>query len=358
MKTKKIKVFLGGYVNYTNAQNLNCRALAKYLDKDKFECASMLFPNGNFPVDGDLDGVKLFTCWRPVRYWHYVTFLCGIMWCDVAYLPKGEIWKFCAKCLKWWGKKSFTTVEGVISGTNLEKAIATLGSEDAIRDHYHFTTKTYSITKYMAQKNNELLGIKSDGVLYLGVETNKFRPEIHLRESLQNIVFIGNNIRYKGIDDYYALAEKFQNITFHIVGGGMGYDVAKEIEKHGLENCVYHGLMNHIQLAELLKKMDLHIFPSRSEGFGKVTFETAAMGVPSIVYADYGAAEWITTDKNGYVVSTIDEIEAVIKHLQQHPEKLDILAEEAIKLAKSFDWKVLVKDWEKVIERIWLGERV
>ncbi len=38
---KKIKVFLGGYVNFTNAQNLNCRALAKYLNKDKFECAAM-----------------------------------------------------------------------------------------------------------------------------------------------------------------------------------------------------------------------------------------------------------------------------------------------------------------------------
>ena len=32
----KIKVFLGGYINYTNAQNLNCRAIAGYLDKDKF----------------------------------------------------------------------------------------------------------------------------------------------------------------------------------------------------------------------------------------------------------------------------------------------------------------------------------
>ena len=33
---KKVKIFLGGYINYTNAQNLNCRALAIYLDKDKF----------------------------------------------------------------------------------------------------------------------------------------------------------------------------------------------------------------------------------------------------------------------------------------------------------------------------------
>jgi len=34
---KKIKIFLGAYINSTNAQNLNCLALAKYLDKDKFD---------------------------------------------------------------------------------------------------------------------------------------------------------------------------------------------------------------------------------------------------------------------------------------------------------------------------------
>lgn len=356
MKTKKIKVFLGGYVNVTNAQNLNCLALAKYLDKDNFECAAMTLFSGNLTIDGELDGVKLIKCRNPHRIWKYISYLHGIMWCDVAYLPKREVWEFCAKCLKWLGKKSFTTVEGVIDGTNLDKAIIVTGSREAIVKSCHFTNITYAITKFMAEKNNKLLGIKSDGVLYLGVETDNFQPKPRHRETLGNIAFIGNNIRYKGIDDYFGMAEKFQNITFHIVGGGIGYDVSAEIEKRKLINVVYHGLMTHKQMAELLQNIDLHIFPSRSEGFPKVTLETAAMGVPSIVYSDYGATEWITTGKNGYVVSTIDEIEAVIKHLQQHPEKLDILAEEAIKLAKSFDWKVLVQDWEKVIEGIWLGE--
>lgn len=78
------------------------------------------------------------------------------------------------------------------------------------------------------------------------------------------------------------------------------------------------------------------------------------MGVPSIVYGNYGATEWITTSKNGYVVNTIDEIEAVIKDLQQNPEKLNALATEAIALAKSFDWKVLIKDWEEAIENLYL----
>ena len=39
---KKVKIFLGGYINYTNAQNLNCRALAIYLDKDKFEIFTLV----------------------------------------------------------------------------------------------------------------------------------------------------------------------------------------------------------------------------------------------------------------------------------------------------------------------------
>ena len=32
----KIKVFLGGYINYTNAQNINCRGVAEHLDKNNF----------------------------------------------------------------------------------------------------------------------------------------------------------------------------------------------------------------------------------------------------------------------------------------------------------------------------------
>ena len=38
---KRIKIFLGGYVNFPNAQNVNCDNIAKYLDKSKFEVHTM-----------------------------------------------------------------------------------------------------------------------------------------------------------------------------------------------------------------------------------------------------------------------------------------------------------------------------
>lgn len=349
---KKVRVFLGGYVNSTNAQNLNCRSLAKYLDRNQFECAVMTLFGGDLPLENDLKGIKLFKCHRPFKVWKYIVYMRGIFWCDVAYLPKGELWEFCAKCLKFFKKKSFLTVEGVIEGSNLKKAIAFYGTKKKVVSAYNYTTNTYSITAFMEKKNKSLLNIKSDGILYLGIDRSLFSISVHKHEQLKNIAFIGNNIRYKGIDDYFAVAEKFPLITFHIIGEGLGYDVESEIKKRRLGNCVYHGLLNHKQLYDTLKQIDLHIFPSRSEGFPKVTLETASMGVPSIVYDDYGAAEWITSAKDGFVVNNLDEIIVIISDLMKHPQKLDLLAESAIELSKRFDWKNVINDWEKAILKL------
>jgi glycosyltransferase involved in cell wall biosynthesis len=98
--------------------------------------------------------------------------------------------------------------------------------------------------------------------------------------------------------------------------------------------------------------MDLHVFPSHSEGFPKVTLETAAAGIPSLVYSDYGATEWITPGENGFVVDTLEEMESTVKQLVDNPKSLQKVSKNAIELAKRFDWKVVIKDWEKVLERL------
>lgn len=113
------------------------------------------------------------------------------------------------------------------------------------------------------------------------------------------------------------------------------------------------GIANHEILAAYLKETDLHILPSRSEGFPKVTLETAAAGVLSIVYDDYGAQEWIANGLNGWVVKSVDEMITVINDLKNNLQNPERVSQEAIKLALSFDWKVKVKDWEEVIEKLY-----
>ena len=90
---KKIKIFLGAYVNFPNAQNINCDNIAKYLDKDKFEVHTMY--TSKMPIDKkrykDM-GIKLHRLWHRRIVWKW-----SKLWemrrakCDIYYLPKSEI---------------------------------------------------------------------------------------------------------------------------------------------------------------------------------------------------------------------------------------------------------------------------
>ena len=95
MKTKKINIFLGGFINLTNAQNLNCYALAKHLDKKIFKLYSLELYSGNLASQaGKIYGLKIFKCFYPAKISIYLGFLWGIWNCDIAYLPKSELWRW------------------------------------------------------------------------------------------------------------------------------------------------------------------------------------------------------------------------------------------------------------------------
>lgn len=353
MNHRSIRVFLGGYVNFLNAQNINCRALSEHLDQQKFEVWTMLFWYQNAKDFQRIPGVHYLKCHRPVRLLGWIPYFWGVLRCDVAFLPKGERIRLCKLVAKLSGCKLFTTVEGIISGTNYEKLMKTSYGLDTFR---LFVPNLYGITRFIADQLLRDHNIPcKEQVLYLGVEAQKFiNNRLQENCSLSNIVFIGNNIQYKGIEDFLLAAESYPTLTFHCVGGHQMRDGLLEeyVKLHKLHNVIYHGQLDHTQLSNLLSEIDLMFFPSRSEGFPKVMLETACAGVPTLCYGDYGADEWITTGKDGYVVNTFDEAKEVIHKLIDRPEHLQELSRNAIELGKRFDWKILVKDWEEEIVRI------
>ena len=351
----QIKIFLGAYVNMTQAQCLNCRALALHLDREKFVVGARTVYSGDLDEEqiAKLPNTKLFKVRYPAKIWAVVQLVRGIIWSDVVYWTSPEYWKLARFLCKILGKKSFGTIEGVYTGIAKERALACFGSKEALQEFHSFTTKTFAITKSMIAKNRELVGLKEpDGVLYLGTDYEKFAAE-KTSAKLMDAIIIGADLKRKGIDDYLILAKRFPKIKFHVAGGAVGgVDYERQCKDSGLKNVVFHGPVNHDKLKEILKDVQLHIFPSRAEGFPKVTLETAAAGVPSLVYDDYGADEWITTGKDGFVVKTIEEMAEVVQNLIDKPESLQPLADNARELAKRFDWKVLIKDWEEEIGRV------
>lgn len=336
--TSRVKLFLGAYVNCTNAQNLNCLALAKYLDKSQFDITALsLYSQPSIKIEG----VKLYRCIWPHSYMVYWAYFWNIINSDVVYLPKSELLGFSSFICRLFAKKSFSTIEGILDETNFLKAKSKSGFN--VINYYARLSQVFSISQYIKDYNFKKHGLVTDDkILELGTESQLFLNTTYQTVPITKVILIANNYSKKGIDDFLALAVDYSQLEFHLVGEG------KKLENH-LPNLTCHGKLSQYELSELLKDMQLHIFPSRSEGFPKVILETACAGVPSLVYSDYGANQWIDNYQNGFVVQTLDEMKAVVDDLLNKKASLNQISKNAIQLGLSYDWKLKINVWQDAI---------
>ena len=267
----------------------------------------------------------------------------------MVYLPKAELLGYNSFLCKLLGKKSFSTIEGILDKTATQSMILK-GGKHFVK-YYHRLSKRYSITRFMREYNLNIHNLETDKeTLYLGTESEQFLISDKPKSDLQNIIMIGNDLVRKGVDDFFELAKTYPQLDFHLVGSGNDkINIKNEIIKRNFDNIIYHGSISQKELSSLLVSMQLHLFPSRSEGFPKVILETACAGVPSLVYSDYGASEWITHCQNGFVVATLDEMKNTIKELQQNETIIHEVSENAIHLGLSYDWQIKVQAWQDVI---------
>jgi len=340
MHKKKIKIFLGGFINYTNAQNLNCLALAKHLDSSKF----ITYALSVYFLPKIKSQAVMFNCFYPFRISSMIGFLWGILKCDVIYLPKHRFHpNWILYIAIFLGKKVLTTIENNMCNLEKESMINSFGGKMNLVNYFQCIPNIFGITQYII--DNSTCGVRLENkVLYLGVESDVYSQKV--RKKLKNIVCIGNLNKRKRVGEFLELAKKFPNINFNIIGEGLD---RKSLEDKATKNVTFLGHLNQQEIVSKFNEMDLHVLHSISEGFPKVILETAAAGIPSIVYSDYGASEWIVNNKNGFVVNDFKQLTTIIMGLIDNENMLLKNSKGAILMAKKFDWKVVIREWEEVI---------
>ena len=60
--------------------------------------------------------------------------------------------------------------------------------------------------------------------------------------------------------------------------------------------------------------------------------------------------------ENGFIVNDFNEVKGVVNALISDAELLKVTSENTMELAKDFDWKNIIKDWEKVIINLYYGK--
>ncbi|WP_198599519.1 glycosyltransferase family 4 protein [Vibrio breoganii] len=296
---------------------------------------------------------NLFKCFYPYRISMILGLIWGVLKCDVIYYPRLELITLVHILCFLFKKKKFRTIEVVID-SDIEKRLSRAQFSKYIRN-LKSESNLFSITKHMANVNMENYSVDSrNEILYLGVENTEVTKNCKkIDKDKTNVLLVGHDLVRKGIFDILTLAKMFDNVQFLVVGSGNGrIDIQEKINELDLRNVNYLGALSNNEVNILFSKVDLNILPSRSEGFPKSILEAATYGVPTMTYSDYGAEEWITSNRNGFVVETVDDMAKIIRLITTREIVLDAMYEDTRNLALEFDWKIRVNTWENVIKNL------
>lgn len=343
---KKIKVFLGGYVNCPNAQNVNCDNIAKYLDKNKFEVHTLYMLRS--PIDRKAykeQRIRLHKAISPpiLSKWLKVC----TMWrtnCHIYYLPKREEadWLFAKMHAKNKRKIFVASIESVLTET--------FGKQQWRKKYYLQTMDgAFAISSCIADSAKRYWGEQMD-VLPLGVA--KLPCEADGKQAISRVIWVGNVKANKRPQYLIEIAKQFPQLHFTMVGDGdMDGQIRDMIAQYGLTNVTMTGRIPNQQVYEKMQESDLLLMTSEFEGLPKVIQEAAQCGLPSIYMAENYKVDFLKDGVNGYEAYSLDQMMEKLTYLLENPSVYREMSKNAAQIIQEYTWENLIPKYEEYFLR-------
>lgn len=207
-----------------------------------------------------------------------------------------------------------------------------------------------------------------------GFDSAKFRPnpvaraiirqELTIPDSSIVTVFLGRVTRAKGAID---LAMAYSSLNFSgdhcllLVGEDEEnlVSVLRDIFDRTGKKVIFAGRQASPQ--DYLAAADLFCLPSHREGFGTAVIESAAVGLPAIVYGIYGLEDAVVPDETGIVVppGDVQGLSAALLELHHSSEERVRLGQNAMYRArKSFSQGAIVEAFSDYVLQAFTSTKV
>ena len=140
-------------------------------------------------------------------------------------------------------------------------------------------------------------------VVYNGIDKSLFSPKAKPRHDGFVIGCVAN---FQPLKDHMTLLKavnilkyKINGLKVRLVGSGVTLNSCKQyVKEHGLERIVsFEREMDHRDLPDFYRSLDLFVLPSRLEGFVCVCVECWACGTPTIFCENISLSELVSDDQ-------------------------------------------------------------
>ncbi len=189
----------------------------------------------------------------------------------------------------------------------------------------------------------------------------ELRKELGIQEGDFVYIFIGRQTHFKGFDkvvDAFRHVRKSHGRSKLVLLGEKdlihpnSLNPKFDSDLSEAEGIMRIGWRENVQ--DFLAISDLNIFPSEREGMPVNLMESLAMGVPVITVSSRGCREVIRSGIDGVVLdnNTTEELTAAMIHLQERPEELQRMSENAYRDRSRFDRRLFIEDQFRIYERL------
>ena len=174
------------------------------------------------------------------------------------------------------------------------------------------------------------------------------------------IIFIGRLVKnhkrpHLLIEAFAKLVDDFPDWIVEIWGGGAKRSYQKNLEESiqraGLERRVFLKGTTH-EVASVLQKGDLFVFPSAFEGFGLTLAEGLSMGLPAVGYKNCVAVnELIQDGVNGILAEDgVDGLVQSMRTLMENQALRMKMGKAARESMRQYEASVIWTAWEKLLD--------
>lgn len=213
-------------------------------------------------------------------------------------------------------------------------------------------TKTLESDYKKFLKNNR----ETEVVLMPNMIKSKFNKITDLKDN--NLIFVGRMHECKKVDDLINIFYKLNiiNSKLFLIGDGEEFNNIKKIvnDLNLQEKVELLGYLDQDEISKYLVKSKLFCMTSLTEGLPMVLLEAMSHGVPCIAYeTKSGVKDIIDNNENGVIIFNRNEEEYInkLKLLINDKKMLKNMSEKALKKAKSFSEKEIVKNWVNILSK-------
>ena len=206
----------------------------------------------------------------------------------------------------------------------------------------------YVTVSQASKRDLVALGVRADDIEIVenGVDPVPAQTPMLHDDHRTHLVTLSRLVPHKRIEEAIDAAARIPGAVLDIIGSGWWEDELRAYAA-GRDTVVFHGHVSEPYKHALLERAELHLLPSRKEGWGIAVIEAAQHGVPTVAYASAGGvADSIRDGVTGRLVADGEDFAAVARETL---ERRGAMAQAAKRWAQGFSWEETGRKFEKVI---------